>query len=160
MDPRPLAAAPPASIPEGDGGTGAHERDAPLGQSLRPRGPVQFEVSAYERSANTVIAVNGELDILTAPRFSALVDELVRRRASDIIVDLTGTRFIDSAGLHILLNAERRMARRSRSLAVICPAGPVRRVFELSRLVEPLHVTASFRDYESAPRSAGATAAG
>jgi hypothetical protein len=39
--------------------------DATLGASLRPRGPIQLAVTTrYDREA-TVVAVSGELDVLT-----------------------------------------------------------------------------------------------
>jgi anti-sigma B factor antagonist len=105
-----------------------------------------------------VIAVSGELDILTAPKFSASIDGLVRRRARDLVVDLSGLRFVDSAGLQVLLSAQRRVTRRAKWLGLICPAGPVRRVIELARLTETLGVLSSLSDYEARARSGGGAA--
>ena len=96
-----------------------------------------------------MIAVAGELDILTAPRFGAFINELVHRRSDELVIDLTDTYFIDSAGLQVLLSAQRRVARAGRGLAVICPEGPARRAFELARLVETLGIVSSFEEYES-----------
>jgi anti-anti-sigma factor len=48
--------------------------------------------------------------------------------------------FIDSAGLQVLLAAHRRLSRAGRGLAVVCDDGRVRRVIELSRLIETLGV--------------------
>jgi anti-sigma B factor antagonist len=124
----------------------------PLSQSLRPRGPVELEVGQYERPEATVVTVSGELDILTAPKFSASIDEVVRGRTRDVVVDLSETRFVDSAGLQVLLSAQRRVTRRARWLALICPAGPVRRVIELARLTETLGVLASLKEYEAQMR--------
>jgi anti-sigma B factor antagonist len=96
-----------------------------------------------------VLAAAGELDILTVPAFSAKLNELVRRRARDIVVDLSEVRFVDSAGLQVLLSAQRRVTRHARRLVVICPAGPARRVIELARLVDVLGVVASFSECEA-----------
>jgi len=95
---------------------------------------------AAEGEVGTVIQVAGELDLLTAPKLSAHLDDIIRRPQGDVLVDLGEVEFIDSAGLHVLLNAQRRLASRARSLAVICPPGPVRREIELARLVETLGV--------------------
>jgi anti-anti-sigma regulatory factor len=35
------------------------------------------------------------------------------------------------------------MSRRGRGFAVVCPEGPVKRIFELTDMVETLHVTPS-----------------
>jgi anti-sigma B factor antagonist len=129
-----------------------------LSQSLRPRGPVELRLSHYERPYATVVAAAGELDLLTAPAFSAKINELVCRQPSDIVVDLSEVQFMDSAGLQILLSAERRVTRRARRLTVICPAGPVRRVIELARLTDVLGLVSSFGEYEARlgrPEAAG-----
>lgn len=116
-------------------------RDIPLRGALRPRGPVRFEIrEAREGEDGTVLHMAGELDLLTAPKLAAHLDDLLRRPRGEVIVDLDEVEFIDSAGLHVLLNAQRRLAGRARSLSVICPPGPVRREIELARLVETLGV--------------------
>ena len=114
--------------------------DPPLRRSLRPRGPVQFGLSETTQSGATVLHVDGELDILTAPKLSAELDAIMRRSTGDIVLDLRDAVFIDSAGLHILLSAHRRLTRSSRRMSVICGDGPVRRVIELARLTETLGV--------------------
>ena len=86
------------------------------------------------------LALAGELDLVTARRFGARVDALVREEASALVLDLRALRFIDSAGLHVLLNAQRRLTRQGRRLHVICADGPVLRAIQLARLTETLNV--------------------
>jgi anti-sigma B factor antagonist len=113
----------------------------PLADSLRPRGPVQLTVIQEERPGRTIIRAEGEVDVMTAPKLSAYLDSVLRSRDTDVAVDLTETTFLDSAGLHVLLNAARRLTRRSRRLIVVCAPGPVRHVIELARLAETLGVS-------------------
>jgi len=103
-----------------------------------------------------VVAVAGELDILTVPRLARTLDDIVRHRHADVVIDLTRTEFIDSLGLHALLNVQRRLGERSRWLTVICAAGPVRHSMDLARLTEPLGVVSGFTEYrlERAARDA------
>jgi anti-anti-sigma factor len=86
------------------------------------------------------VEVVGQIDRSTAP---ALRDEL-RRAASTgngtVIVDLLQTVFIDSTGLSILLKAQRGLTREGRTLRVVSPEGPVRRVLAVTRLMETLGV--------------------
>jgi anti-sigma B factor antagonist len=112
----------------------------PLADELRPRGPVQLEVTEHHEPAQIVLCLEGELDILTAPRFAARLEEVVHREAGELHIDLRHLRFIDSAGLHVLLNAQRRLIRRGRRLRITCVAGTVLRAMELARLVETLGV--------------------
>src|SRR5437763_7877357 len=76
-----------------------------IGGELRPAGPVRLRLTERRLDDATVICVAGELDVLTAPRFASLVTEIIRTRPVAVIVDLRETDFLDSAGLHILLNA-------------------------------------------------------
>jgi anti-sigma B factor antagonist len=131
-------------------------RDGTIGGSLRPRGPIHLTVSTRDYAHETVVSVVGELDVLTVPRLATILDEIVRRRHGDLVMDLTRAEFIDSLGLHALLTVQRRLAERSRRLSVICDAGPVRHSIELARLTEPLGLVSSFAEYEMhrAPREA------
>ncbi|HUA46354.1 MAG TPA: STAS domain-containing protein [Solirubrobacteraceae bacterium] len=130
----------------------AHE--GTIGGSLRPRGPIQLALTTRYGGRETVVTVAGELDILTVPRLARTLDDIVRHRRVDVVIDLTRTDFIDSLGLHALLNVQRRLAERSRRLTVICDPGPVRHSMELARLTDALGVVSSFAEYERqrAPR--------
>jgi anti-sigma B factor antagonist len=111
----------------------------------------------------TVLRVSGDLDLLTSPELGARLDGIVRDGTGDVVVDLSRTGFIDSAALHVLLNAQRRLTRESRSLAVVCVPGPVRRLIELTRMVETLGVVASVSEHRRRSvwrRSAGRDVAG
>jgi anti-sigma B factor antagonist len=121
--------------------------DPTLGGSLRPRGPVQFALSTRYDGRATVIGVAGELDILTVTKLVARLEDAIRRRHGDVVIDLTEAEFIDSMGLHALLNVQRRLIRQARTLAVICPSGPVRIAIELARLAEPLGIVSTIEDY-------------
>jgi anti-anti-sigma factor len=123
-------------------------RDVPLRRALRPTGPVRFECSERRRRGATVVHVDGEVDILTAPKLAAQLNRIVRKSSGGVVVDLRDAVFMDSAGLHVLLSAHRRVTHVSRRFAVICDDGPVRRVIELARLVETLGVVSSLRELE------------
>jgi len=112
----------------------------PLREALRPPGPVKFEMQEHRVRGIITVAVTGELDLLTAPKLSARIGRLLRVEPGDVVLDLVETQFIDSAGLAILLNLQRRLERRGRQLRVLCGDGPVRRVIEMARLEEALGV--------------------
>ena len=78
------------------------------------------------------VAVHGELDLAVAPAFEAELDAAIRDSVGAFVVDLCEVEFISSAGLNVLLRARALLGREERALAVVCPFGPVRRVFELS----------------------------
>ena len=112
----------------------------PLREALRPAGPVTFEVREQRLAGQIRLTIAGELDLLTAPKLAARVGELIRTERGDVVLDLGETQFIDSTGLAVLLNVQRRVERRGRRLRVLCDEGPVRRVIGLARLEETLGV--------------------
>jgi anti-anti-sigma factor len=121
--------------------------DPTLGGSLRPRGPIQLGLTTRYEPHTTVVGVSGELDILTVSKLTGKLDEVIRRRQGDVVIDLSDAEFIDSIGLHALLNVHRRLMRQARVLAIVCPPGAVRTAFELARLAAPLGLVSTIDEY-------------
>ena len=107
---------------------------------MRPSGPPVIGLRVDDHSAEVVVYVDGELDILTAPKLAAAIDSVVRTSESDVVLDLRTLRFIDSAGLQLLMNTRRRLLRARRNMSVKCGDGQVRRAIELARLTDALGV--------------------
>ena len=93
-----------------------------------------------------VIAATGEIDQVS----SRLVADALRRATiageGNVVLDMSETRFIDSAGISTLLNGLRRLTRQRRRLIVVCPPGPPRRVFETLGLVGTFDLVNSRRE--------------
>jgi anti-sigma B factor antagonist len=87
-----------------------------------------------------LLMVEGELDIATAPRLIGVLNGAVQEALRSLVVDLSEVDFMDSTGLALLINAHRRLTRRRKGFAVVCPPGPLWRVFEVTDMVETLHV--------------------
>jgi len=97
--------------------------------------PDNLEVNEQALGDGRLIDARGEIDHQSTP----LVADALRRATVDaggtVVLDLTDTTFIDSAGISTLLNGLRRLTRLRRKLIVVCPPGPARRVFETLGLV-------------------------
>jgi anti-anti-sigma factor len=85
-------------------------------------------------ASSTVISVEGELHVSTAPEFSHALNDAIAGGRTSVVLDMTGVGFIDSTGLSVLLNALRRVTRRGGSLAIACANPTVLRLFEITRL--------------------------
>jgi len=94
--------------------------------------PLQLEAAALGDAPG--LAVRGEVDSATAPALTERLDAEIRESVGSFVLDLSGLEFLDSTGLRVLLRARGLLGREDRALVVICPYGPVRRVFELSGL--------------------------
>jgi len=78
------------------------------------------------------VAVKGEVDIADADALEDALQKAIIRSVGAFVIDLSELEFIDSSGLHVLHRARDLLGREDRQLAIVCPYGPVRRVFELS----------------------------
>jgi anti-sigma B factor antagonist len=89
-----------------------------------------------------VVAVLGEVDVATAP---TLRQELLRLATEStgpprIVVDLAGVDFLDSTGLGVLLGSLKRVRAKDGALALSRAEPHVRKVFEITRVIEILPV--------------------
>jgi anti-sigma B factor antagonist len=91
-----------------------------------------FEVDDDGLGEAPGVAVHGEVDISVVESLEDAIEAAIRESVGVFIIDLSDLDFIDSSGLQVLLRARGLLGREDRALAVVCPHGPVRRVFELS----------------------------
>jgi anti-anti-sigma factor len=95
-------------------------------------------------AAVVVVAGGGELDAYAAPDLSQAFTSVAGE--DRIVVDLETVSFLDSTALGIIVGAVREVnERRGRSLIVL-PAGPARRIFEITTLDRVLAVAPSRAD--------------
>lgn len=90
---------------------------------------IEFE----ELTTELVVAgIAGEVDGSNAAELRRAVAERVPASARTLILDLTETSYIDSAGVELLFELARRLAARRQELRLVVPPGSgVRRVLEL-----------------------------
>jgi anti-sigma B factor antagonist len=80
-----------------------------------------------------VVATPAEIDITTADQLCAALLHAAGDGHPVIVVDMTGTRFCDSAGLHTVTAAYKRVRADGSELRLVLPAGgSVPRVFALT----------------------------
>ena len=91
----------------------------------------RFEVVVdAQRQKVPVVAVRGEVDIAVVPALELALDSAIRDSAGAFVLDLCEVEFLDSSGLHVMLRARALLAREDRALVIVCPPGPVRRLFD------------------------------
>ncbi len=114
--------------------------------------PDVFSIQTSTDGDALVVAVTGEVDLSTASEVSKAL-ELVSEQTSRVVVDLSAVTFLDSSGINALLTGQRGLAENGIGLCVVAPGGPVRRVFELTQLMETLGVADSVGDALAASHS-------
>ena len=96
----------------------------------------RLKISATRIGGAHAIAVAGELDMETAPQLGEEVELAVWDTVGAFVLDLSEVTFLDSSGLHALLRARAYLAREDRSLVLVCPNGPARRVLDLASVLD------------------------
>jgi len=104
-------------------------------------------VEAEQRGILCVIRLYGEVDISNDREVLSAIEIAVPHSALRLIVDLTHTTYLDSAGLALLIRlAERLRVRRQQMLIVSPPGSPVRTVLELTGLPRVVPLEARLED--------------
>jgi anti-anti-sigma factor len=83
-----------------------------------------------------IVSLTGELDMSNADALQKALAAITARRPARLIFELHGLRFIDSAGIAVLLGATEEIA----AVHVREPSQAVRRVLELTGLSEVLTI--------------------
>ena len=107
----------------------------------------ELRVRRQVTDRGAVLRVSGEVDLASVDVLRTEIRAALESSPPEVWIDLCDTAFIDSSGLHALVET----AHEVRGLAIICPPGPVRRVFELTGLDRALPL---YDDAEALLRSA------
>jgi anti-anti-sigma factor len=82
----------------------------------------------------SVLMLEGELDLSTAPRLSDRIDEVVGEGRFRILVDLAALTFCDSTGMSAFVRGHHRCADGGGWLRLVGARGTVARVLQISGL--------------------------
>ena len=97
--------------------------------------PPEFAVTEQAPEAgHYVIAARGEIDLFTAPEFKQRVAAPIDAGRVRVIVDLTGTTFIDSSSLGVLIGAVKRLRSRGGALAIVNTDTSIAKTFQITGL--------------------------
>ncbi len=91
----------------------------------------EFAVRVHREAQALVLAVDGEVDLLTAQQFGTALDQAAGERPDVFVVDLTGLTFLGSLGLSHLVQAS--AATSPGVMRVVATGGP-RRAIEITGL--------------------------
>jgi anti-anti-sigma factor len=98
-----------------------------------------FRVERFEQADGVRLALSGELDL-------AAIDRLLRAAENipvggTLTLDISGLSFMDSSGVKLLMNLDRRARREGWSLAIENPRGQVLRLLRLCGFEQRLPIT-------------------
>jgi anti-sigma B factor antagonist len=115
---------------------------------------VKTSVVSRRLGHGVVVAVNGELDLVSAPIVGSELEKAAQ--SLDLVaIDLTETTFIDSAGLHMLITADRSLRERGGHLVIVGSPPQASRVMELTGMDERFDMVSDLSELERRISSSG-----
>jgi anti-anti-sigma factor len=93
------------------------------------------EIAIERRGGAIVVHLGGEVDMTNAGQVR---DELLTSIPNDalaLVIDLSGCRYLDSAGIEVVFDMARRLRRRRQELRLALPASsPLKRLLDLTEV--------------------------
>ena len=102
-----------------------------------------MKVEVTERDGANVVAVEGDVDMSTAPDLRQILQRVVSNRPDAVIVDLSGVPYIDSSGLATLVECYQGTQRGGGRMGL---SGLSQSVFEVFRMT---HLDKHFTIYST-----------
>jgi anti-sigma B factor antagonist len=97
---------------------------------------VELTVTDRLEGHHAVVAVSGEVDVMTAGTLRERLNDLVAAGHHDLVIDLDRVDFLDSAGLGVLVGGLKRVRAEHGSLQLVCTQERILKVFRITRLTE------------------------
>jgi len=98
-----------------------------------------MDIQVTHTGAYSVLHCDGRLDVLSASRLRAAIESAVTPEAPMIVVDLSATPFVDSAGVVALVGGLKRARLHGGDLRIAGAGDQVMTVLRLTKLDQVLH---------------------
>jgi anti-sigma B factor antagonist len=102
--------------------------------------PPEFAVEPADLSGAPGVVLHGDVDLSVAQQLTEALEAAIRESVGAFVIDLGDVTFLDSSGVNVILRARATLGRDERALAVVCPPGPARRVFEVAGIADLLEL--------------------
>jgi anti-sigma B factor antagonist len=105
-----------------------------------PGGPPvpEFRCDVSRLDGTATVRVEGEIDLATTAPLDQALSEARRTGAQRIRIDLAEVTFVDSSAVHLLLRWTQAAEREQWTLSIVQGPAPVRRLFDLTGLLDEL----------------------
>ena len=98
---------------------------------------------SYQRDGVTVLRPEGKLNMVAAPKLRQQIADAVGTGQTRLVIDLSGTDFLDSSGLGALVAGLKAARQAGGDLRIACPGEQIRLVLDLTSM------TGVLRPYQS-----------
>jgi anti-sigma B factor antagonist len=98
----------------------------------------QLTITRTREEARNTLALDGELDLVTAPGVEDTIAGLCVDGARELVLDMRNVIFMDSSGLRTVLAGMDMCRLHNCEFMLIAGNGPCRRLFELTGVIDDL----------------------
>ncbi len=103
------------------------------------------DVEARTVEGIQIVSVRGEIDLSNAIEVRDTIGRVASDEVSVIVVDLSGTDYLDSSGIAMLFRLAERLGHRRQELRLVVPPdSPIRTALELTNLPQTIAVQDAF----------------
>jgi anti-sigma B factor antagonist len=116
---------------------------------------VDLKVNDYTTDDGlTVITVEGEIDVYTAPKLREKLIDLVNKGKFHLLVDMEKVEFLDSTGLGVLVGGLKRVRAHDGSLELVCTQERILKIFRITGLTKVFGIHDSIAEAEEKRKGA------
>jgi anti-anti-sigma factor len=98
------------------------------------------------RADRTVLKVNEDLDVFTAPDLQERLSALIRNGARHVVVDITGVEMVDSTAMTVLIYGLKRVNAVGGTLVLVCNQEPILKIFRITGLDRVFKIVSTLED--------------
>jgi anti-anti-sigma factor len=109
--------------------------------------PLNIKLQQIDKNTVNVI-LSGQITGETCDLFDRRITELIQKKLSTIILDLSEIDFISSAGVGAIIKAKMSMLRYYGELAMVNPQPQIRKVFDIMKLLPAMNMFASIKELD------------
>lgn len=93
-----------------------------------------MDIQRDSREESEVVAVNGEVDLANSQDLRSHLQDILKTGRRDLVLDLSGVRYMDSSGIAVLIEGMRWAQRTKARFVLAAPSEQVRMVMQLAKL--------------------------
>lgn len=93
-----------------------------------------MQVEIKEKGEISIVEITGEIDLYNAPEIKETIQKLSDMHKFKVVVDMKDVSYIDSSGIGAMISSLTGLKRHRGGLKLANLTGPVKKVFELTKL--------------------------
>ncbi len=105
-----------------------------------------MSIMNYQCNDDQVVSVSGDFDVNTVGDVKELFEELVVQ-GSDVVVDLTEVRFIDSSGIGAIVFLYKRLVAQQHKMSLVGVTGQPKELLDILKISQTINVFITLNHY-------------